>query len=178
VSCAFAHMSRLCLGRYLQNNTLNGSVPSWICDLYSYNLSNNQFACPLPSCCSSSGNDLCEPCFNVTSPPPPSSSVDCCLYTNATTRDPAGVQCAGTNGCIALAGVDVTAFRQVDDCGTCFKHTEAPGQQVDCCVYTNRTSHRASGVECAPRDKCIQSVDLALVKAVFDCEECFELAQY
>jgi hypothetical protein len=118
--------------RYLQNNTLNGSVPYWICDIYSYDLSNNQFACPLRRCCSFSGNGngLCEPCFNVTSPPPPSSSVDCCLYTNATTRDPAGVQCAGTNGCIALAGVGVTAFRQVDECGTCFKHTGAPDNKL------------------------------------------------
>jgi hypothetical protein len=165
--------------REVYNNKLNGTVPSWICDFTFYNLSNNTFACPLPRCCSSARNGLCEPCFNATSPPSPSSPVDCCLYTNATTRDPAGVQCAATNGCISLPGVDVTAFRQVDDeCGTCFKQTGAAVQQFDCCVYTNRTRHLASGVECAPRDKCIQSTDLALVKAVSDCEECFELAQY
>jgi hypothetical protein len=28
-----------------------------------YNVSNNQFMCPLPRCCSSAGNGRCEPCF-------------------------------------------------------------------------------------------------------------------
>jgi hypothetical protein len=67
VSCVYSHISFVSR-RDLQNNTLNGTVPSWICKIFSYNLSNNTFACPLPSCCSSSGNGngFCEPCFNAT----------------------------------------------------------------------------------------------------------------
>mmetsp|Transcript_15785 Transcript_15785/g.47378 ORF Transcript_15785/g.47378 Transcript_15785/m.47378 type:complete len:190 (-) Transcript_15785:85-654(-) len=49
---------------FLQNNTLTGVVPSWVCATNaSYDLRDNHFSCPLPTCCSSTGNGLCAPCF-------------------------------------------------------------------------------------------------------------------
>mmetsp|Transcript_5999 Transcript_5999/g.9081 ORF Transcript_5999/g.9081 Transcript_5999/m.9081 type:complete len:189 (-) Transcript_5999:69-635(-) len=62
---------------FLQENFLTGVVDDWVCDLSlkckykgpqghwdhcGYNLTNNFFSCPLPFCCSSEGNGLCEPC--------------------------------------------------------------------------------------------------------------------
>ena len=52
----------------VSNNTCTGFVDDWVCSLEEFDLRNNQFSCPLPSCCSRDGNGtgvgLCEPCFS------------------------------------------------------------------------------------------------------------------
>jgi len=56
---------------FLNDNTLTGVVPSWVCNSYfsdsSYDLRGNLFSCPLPACCSSTGNGRCTPCFDPNS---------------------------------------------------------------------------------------------------------------
>lgn len=47
---------------YLQSNALTGTVPSFVCKLTAYNLQDNNWKCPLPACCSSTGNSMCTPC--------------------------------------------------------------------------------------------------------------------
>lgn len=57
-------------GLTLNNNFFTGAVPEYVCFIYDYDLRNNSFECPLPSCCSSSGNGKCEPCIYTPSPAP------------------------------------------------------------------------------------------------------------
>jgi hypothetical protein len=36
---------------FANGNQLSGVIPSWVCNMISYNLQSNRFNCPLPSCC-------------------------------------------------------------------------------------------------------------------------------
>mmetsp|Transcript_32148 Transcript_32148/g.44055 ORF Transcript_32148/g.44055 Transcript_32148/m.44055 type:complete len:194 (-) Transcript_32148:14-595(-) len=48
---------------FLNNNQLNGTLSSWVCNATQHDLTQNKFDCPLPECCSNSGGDgKCEPC--------------------------------------------------------------------------------------------------------------------
>ena len=50
---------------YLQNNRMVGTVSNFVCILANMNLQHNQWSCPVPACCSDTGNFLCLPCFWV-----------------------------------------------------------------------------------------------------------------
>ena len=62
----------------LSNNHLQGTIPDNICKVPEFNLQNNHFTCPLPSCCSqddddddddeSSDDNLCAPCQTFKNP--------------------------------------------------------------------------------------------------------------
>jgi hypothetical protein len=168
------HHSPTAFGRWLRNNLLSGAAPSWICGVPSYDLRNNTFACPLPRCCSSFGDGLCAPCFNITAPPPPPpSAVDCCTYTNATTHMAVGVQCGTVDRCASPSGVDLTLIRKVDSCGACFALLGVPPPALDCCVYAN--DKQFMGAECTPVGKCVQSPDLVVINTVSSCTQCLQL---
>ena len=51
IPAAIDNLSNLKNGFYVQNNFLSGLVPSGICSIAKFNLDNNKFSCPLPSCC-------------------------------------------------------------------------------------------------------------------------------
>eukprot|EP00007_Cunea_sp_BSH-02190019_P002761 CAMPEP_0174246184 /NCGR_PEP_ID=MMETSP0417-20130205/41945_1 /TAXON_ID=242541 /ORGANISM="Mayorella sp, Strain BSH-02190019" /LENGTH=409 /DNA_ID=CAMNT_0015326037 /DNA_START=47 /DNA_END=1278 /DNA_ORIENTATION=- len=153
---------------YLQNNTLTGLVPSWICKLQNYDLEDNQFSCPLPSCCTA----RCGSCSDVPPPPATGTAVNCCLYANATTHHANGLQCAAGGGCREISGSNLIVRRQASSCEQCFDRLPTPVAQFDCCVYSNSTTHALETPQCAPRGGCIQSADLKAVRPVSDCSQC------
>lgn len=61
---------------YLADNQLTGTIPQNICSLSYFNISGNNWTCPLPSCCFSALNNTCGTCSNVTA----GISLLCCTY--------------------------------------------------------------------------------------------------
>mmetsp|Transcript_3380 Transcript_3380/g.5146 ORF Transcript_3380/g.5146 Transcript_3380/m.5146 type:complete len:156 (-) Transcript_3380:35-502(-) len=59
---------------YLTTNRLTDYVPAWLCNISTWDVSDNLFYCPLPTCCQVGGlnpYNRCEPCKVAPSPPPP-----------------------------------------------------------------------------------------------------------
>ena len=48
---------------YLFQNSLTGILPDLVCNVTQRDLENNHFSCPLPACCSSTGDGTCAPCY-------------------------------------------------------------------------------------------------------------------
>jgi len=131
IPSSIAHLPQLQF-LWLQDNMLNGAVPFLTKpNIPFFNISNNQFSCPLPLWCSLPpvGNGLCAPCVNTTA-----NELYCCLYSTNGCLEISATLCSKNSSCPVLPGEQLCGKAKTSDCSKCASAYDALGD-------SGRTDH-------------------------------------